>query len=112
AGDQADLSPVALVRVVGREQQQELALERVGVLELVDEEMREASLELGARFGVVTDEIAREGEQIEEVEHATTSLQRFVAGDHALQLELEPRGELFVAFAEHVGEERARVVTR
>ena len=40
-----DPAPVGLVGVVGREQQQDLRLQRIGVLELVDEDALEARLE-------------------------------------------------------------------
>ena len=38
--------------IVGDEQHQDLGLQRVGVLELVDEEVREAAREVGAHRGV------------------------------------------------------------
>ncbi len=42
-----DIAPISLARIIGSEQQEDLGLERVGVLELVDEEMGEALLQLG-----------------------------------------------------------------
>ena len=56
--------------VGAREQQQDLGLERVGVLELVDEDVREAALKLGAHLGAVADEVARAQQEVEEVERS------------------------------------------
>ena len=58
---------VPLERVVRRQQQQNLGLQRVGVLELVDEEVGEATLELAPHAVVVADEITREDQQVEKV---------------------------------------------
>ena len=38
AGDGSDVLPARLVRIVSRQQQQQLGLQRIGVLELVDED--------------------------------------------------------------------------
>ena len=40
--------PVGFGGIVGREQQQDLRLQRIGVLEFVDEDVREAMLQFGA----------------------------------------------------------------
>ena len=42
--DGARLAPVGLAGIVGSEQQEDLGLQRIGVLELVDEDAREAAL--------------------------------------------------------------------
>ena len=60
-----------VIRVVGRgEEQQQLRLQRVGVLELVHEQVAEAPLEVAPYLGVVAHEVARLDEQVEEV-HGT-----------------------------------------
>ncbi len=46
AGDGNDLLPARLGRIIGGEQQQQLGLQWIGVLELVDEEPPEATLEM------------------------------------------------------------------
>ena len=56
--------------IVGREQQQDLGLQRIGILELVDEEMREALLQLPPHARVIANEITRLDEKIEEIETA------------------------------------------
>ena len=89
-------SPVRLGVVVGGEQQQDLGLQRIGVLELVDEDVLEARLEAPADAGVVAHEIARAEQQIEEVERAGARLQLVVPIDRAAQLLLQERGEIGV----------------
>ena len=87
-------APVRLAVVVGREQQQDLRLERIGVLELVHEDPLEARLKPAAHLCVVAHEVARAEEQIEEVERAAAGLQLVVAIDGAAQLALEQGGEV------------------
>ena len=53
AGPGTRAPPVRLVVVVGREQQEDLRLERIGVLELVDEDPLEARLKSAAHLRVV-----------------------------------------------------------
>ena len=91
-----DLPPVGLVGIVGGEQQQDLGLQRIGVLELVDEDAREARLEAAPHAGVVAHQIARAEQQIEEVERAGARLELVVAVDRAAQLALQQRGEVGV----------------
>ena len=94
AGARARAPPVGLAVVVGREQQQDLRLERIGVLELVDEDPLEARLESAPHLCVVAHEVARAEQQIEEVERAAASLQLVVAVDGAAQIALEQGGEV------------------
>ena len=69
-GDGRDLAPVALGRIVGGEQQQDLGLQRIGVLELVDEQMREPRLKRSRTARVLAEQIARAQQQIDEIERA------------------------------------------
>ena len=89
SGHRDDRAPVGLVGIGGGEQQQDLRLQRIGVLELVDEDVREARLEAAADGRVAADEIARLEEQIEKVERAGARLQLLVAVDRARQLLLQ-----------------------
>src|SRR5262249_48926060 len=73
----SDAPPISLVGIGGRQQQQQLRLEWVGVLELVDEEMRPARLQPPPYTHVVADEVARPQEQVDEVETAGATLQPF-----------------------------------
>ena len=66
--DGTDIAPIGLARIVGGEQQKDLGLERVGILELVDEEVGKALLQLGANAAVVSNEVARLDQEIEEIE--------------------------------------------
>ena len=83
--------------VVGGEQQKDLGLEGIGVLELVDEKVREALLQLAAHAGVIANEIARLDEEIEEIEPPRLGLQEFVVRDRRLQRFVEQRREIGVA---------------
>ena len=66
----ADLPPVVCPRVVGGEKKQDLGLKGISVLELVDEEVREALLQLARARGVVANEVARPDEEVEKIELA------------------------------------------
>ena len=59
--------------------QQQLRLQRIGVLEFVDQDDAEAPAEFAAHFRVVADEVARLDQQVEEVERAGLLLPLFVA---------------------------------
>ena len=79
------------------EQQQDLGLQRIGVLELVDEDVREARLEAAAHAGVAAHQVARLEQQIEEVERAGARLQRLRTSRSApAQLALQRRREVRV----------------
>ena len=82
--------------VVAGEAEQQLGLQRIGVLELVDEDDAEALAELAAHIGVVADQIARLDQQIEEVERAGFLLALFVALQALAHLLVKERGEIGV----------------
>ena len=64
-----------LVRIRGGEEEQDLGLERVGVLELVDEDVREAPLQLARATASCPHEVAgAEEQEVEEVELAGARL--------------------------------------
>ena len=92
--------------VVGREQQEQLGLQRVRVLELVDEQSGEPALEVFTNVGAVADQIARTQQQVEEVERAMRGLQPFVAVDASLQFLAEQRRQIGVG----VGLERVELL--
>jgi hypothetical protein len=103
-GDGPHPPPVGLARVVGGEQQQDLRLERVRVLELVDEDVRVAPLQVLAHRRVVAHQVAGAEQQIEEVEAAGAALQRLVALDHRPELVAEARREVGAGAVEEVVE--------
>ena len=71
ADDEQRARPDACPSIVAREQQQQLGLQRIGVLELVDQDDAEAlSGTRGRHRRVVADQIARLDQQIEKVERA------------------------------------------
>ena len=92
-----DSTPVCLVRVIGGKQQEYFRLERVGILELVHEEMAEAPLQLAANSGIVPDQIARLDEKIEEVEPSRLDLQGLVDCNRRQQGVMEKWSEIGVA---------------
>ena len=94
AGPWTRAPPVGLPVVVGREQQEDLRLQRIGVLELVHEDPLEARLKPAPHLRVVAHEVARAEEQIEEVERSAPGLQLAVAVDGAAQVLLEQRSEV------------------
>ena len=69
--------------IVGGEQQEQLGLQRIGILEFVDEEVREALLKRRAHGGVIANQIPRPQQQIEEVERAEPRLRGLVAIDRS-----------------------------
>src|SRR5687768_16564295 len=64
------LSPFGYVSIVCREQQQDLDLERIGVLKLINKEVREAALEFGTHHGVTAHQVARADQKVVEVQRA------------------------------------------
>ena len=63
-GNRHDAAPVAGRGITGREQDKDLRLQRVRVLELVDEKMGEALLEMLANAGGLDEQIAGADEQV------------------------------------------------
>jgi len=84
----ANRAPVAFRGVVGGKQQEDLRLQRIGVLELVDEQVSEATLEVGAHGRDVAQEIARAHQQVDEVERAGIAFELFVTVERAAQLDV------------------------
>ena len=72
------IKEVRLERVVGREEQEDLCLERVGILKLIDEYVCKSMLEFAANNLVVANEIAREEQQIQKVELTRARFQSVV----------------------------------
>ena len=80
---------------VGRGQEQDdLGLERVGVLELVDEDALKSRLEIAAHLVNVAHEVPRAQQQIEEVERASAHLQLLISLDAAAQLVAQQRRKI------------------
>ena len=86
--------------VGGEEGREDLTLERVGVLELVDEEPAKSLLQFPAHRRVGREQVARQDEQIEEIELARLLLRLLVGLDDAAQLAAKRGGELGVGAVE------------
>ncbi len=111
-----DGAGIADARIVGGEEQQDVRLNRIGILELVDEDAAEFCLQMAPDGFVRRDQIACVREEIDEVERARGRLQlpvtRGGSGQFLLQtdckvgvgvlLELLQFGEERVACGQHV----------
>ena len=95
-GNRDSRAPVGVGGIGGGKQQQNLGLERIRVLEFVDEQMRETRLEPSPYRLVAFDQSAGLEQQVEEVERAGAGFQVFVAIDRPLQLLLQARREVRV----------------
>ena len=93
----ADSAPVRHAGIVGGEQKKDLGLEGISVLELVDEEVGEALLQLATHAGIIANEIARLDEEVEEIEPPRLGLQELVVRDRRLQSVVEQRSEIGIA---------------
>ena len=91
-----DPLPVADGGIIRREQQQNLRLQRVGILKLVDKDVREALLKIRAHGGLVAHDITSPQEQIDEVQLARLDLEVFVCTNRRDQLVLQTGGEIGV----------------
>ena len=96
AGPGRHLAPVTLIGIARRQQQQDLGLQRIGVLELVDEDARVALLRVAADAVMVVDQVPRLQQQIDEVEAPRLDLQPVVALDGIAQLHLQVRRQVGV----------------
>ena len=96
ARHRGDAAPVALGGIRGAQEQEDFRLQRIGVLELVDEEMREPVLKGAPDARMRHQQIAGAQQQIDEVQRACAALQRLVAGDDIPQLLAQERGEIAV----------------
>ncbi len=90
---------------------EDLGLQRIGVLELVNEDMREARLELGSNGERSRRASSRLEQQIEEVELAELPLDAVVLSDERLEIVVQARGEVGVRASEHASRS-ARAASR
>ena len=93
-------------------EQQDLGLNRIGVLELVDEDARELLLQVRADAGVGLDQVAGARQQIGEIERAAGRLQLLVAGRRAGQLLLQRRRQVGVGVPAKLLKIRKQLVPR
>ena len=85
SGNGPDPAPVRLLGVVRRQQQQDLRLQRVRVLELVDEDVAEVFLEIPPDGRSVPDQVASLDQQVHEVESAQLFLELLIERGHLQQ---------------------------
>src|SRR5689334_6104459 len=108
-----DVLPPRFVGIRGGQQQQQLRLQRIGVLEFVHEDASKAFLEVAPDVPIVPYKIARAHQQIEKIERALPLLQRLVSVDARQQLALEKRRQLGIRsnleFSKREGERISRL---
>ncbi len=104
ARDRARRTPVGRVGIVERQQKEDFDLERIGVLELVDEDAAEACLELAAHGRRADEEPTRADQQIDEIERPRLVLEALVERDDALQLGVQERREIVLRVARELVE--------
>ena len=81
-------------RLVGGQPHQQLGLQRIGVLELVDQQVAEAALEVVADVRVVAHQVAGPDQKVEEVHGAGALLPCLVAGHGPLQRLVHERRQI------------------
>ena len=91
--------PIVLVRVVGRQEEQNLGLERVRILELVDEQVGIACLQMAPHVPVAPQKVARLDQQVVEVELPEKRLRLLVTLDGARQFVLQESRQVGVRVA-------------
>ena len=105
-------APVRDGGIVGGQEQQDLGLQRIGVLKLVDEQALEALLEAAAHLGIISNEVARLEKQIEKIERAGLGFRLLVLLRARAQLFAQERGEIGVRIGLEAGELGLQLVAR
>ena len=97
---------------IAREQDQDLGLQRIGVLKLVDEQVRQPLPECPPDLGVVAQQCPCFQQQIDEVERAFCRLERLIAIEARLQIDLQRGGQVGVRMPLEVAERVEQLLTR
>ena len=111
-GNRANFAPVRLSGIVGRQQQQDLGLQRIGVLKLVDEDPFEALLKARPHLWVIPDEISRLEQKIEKVERAGLGFCGFIRAHAAAQFLAQRRREIGIGIRLETGQSVLQVFAR
>ena len=93
-GTGRDAAPVVGLGITGREQDNDLRLQRVRVLELINEKVGEAFLEMLAHAGGLDEQIAGADEQVKEIEFSGTLFQQLVLDNSLSEFGLQEGGEI------------------
>ena len=102
-GLRPDLLPIRFGRIVAAQQQQDLDLQRIGVLKFVDEQMAEALLQIAANFHLAAEQIADITEQVDKIQLSQAMLAfaivfekfRHFLAKHGCQRSVGPDSKLF-----------------
>ena len=86
--------PFALTGIIGRQENENLGLHRIGILELIHEYMAEAILEQAANIGIVADQISSSNQQVHKVDFSRPNLQVLVNLDQVLHFRMQQRGQI------------------
>ena len=106
----AGLAPLRGGGIVGGDEQQDLSLQRIGVLELVHQHVGEAAGQLGANGGVVPHQVARAQEQVEEIQASRALLQGLIGLAERPQLLAQTGGDVRIAAVEEGLQLRLRCI--
>src|SRR5262245_1658954 len=90
------LAPIGLLRVVGGQEQQNLSLQRIGVLELVYKKMRQPLLEVVSDGSVSANQVTGADQQVNKVERPGTRLLALIALDQLSELGLQQRRQVSI----------------
>ena len=112
AGFGAGLRPAIGAVVRGRQQEQDFRLNGIGVLELVDEDPGESALQVAADLVIGTQQIARAGQQVCEIERALPPLERLILSRRLLQHLLQQGRQVAVRVGAELQERRIERVAR
>jgi hypothetical protein len=111
AGAERHLVPAPGAGLGLAQEQDDLGLERIRVLELVDEDVIEEALEVGAHRPVVPQEVAELHQEVELVEHLLPRLDALVEGGDDGEQARQARGEAPVEGAAEIVAQRPRALT-
>ena len=98
AGDGADSAPICAAWIVGGKQKEDLGLEGISVLELVDEEVGEALLQLMTHAGIIANEVAGLNEEVQKIEPPRFGLENLIVRNRRLQSFVKQRREIRIAW--------------
>ena len=94
------------------EQQKYLGLQRIGVLKLIDEKMAEALLQVFAHVAVLHQHVARERQQVHEVQDAGLLFELLVGFNDRRQLLAKARREICLGQDDELGDRGSSRVAR
>ena len=102
--NRSSFAPVRLSRITGGQQQQNLGLQRIGVLELIDEDSFEALLKARPHLRIIPDEISCLEQKVEKVESAGLGFCGFIRNHTVAQIAAQRGGEIGIGIGLKIGQ--------